>query len=65
MVSVDVADLQNYGSFLQAYGHKKILEELGCSVEFVDYHVVNCLVKADGNELRERYQKLQRGFKCL
>lgn len=29
--------IANYGSFLQAYGLKKLLEEAGCTVEFVDY----------------------------
>lgn len=38
----------NYGSFLQAYGLKKILEDLGCEVEFVDYHPGTCLVPEDG-----------------
>ncbi|WP_322975913.1 polysaccharide pyruvyl transferase family protein [Limosilactobacillus reuteri] len=28
----------NYGSFLQAYSLKKIIENLGCFVEFIDYH---------------------------
>lgn len=36
--------IYNYGSFLQAYGLKKMLEELGCAVEFVDYHPGKCLV---------------------
>ena len=31
----------NYGSFLQAYGLKKICENLGAQVEFVDYWVRN------------------------
>lgn len=30
--------IENYGSFLQAYGLKKIIENLGHEVEFVDYH---------------------------
>lgn len=37
--------IKNYGSFLQAYALKKIIEELGHQVEFVDYHVdttINC-----------------------
>ena len=38
----------NYGSFLQAYGLKSILAELGCDVQFVDYHPGECLIKADG-----------------
>ena len=29
----------NYGSFLQAYALKKVIEEMGHSVEFVDYKV--------------------------
>lgn len=31
--------IKNYGSFLQAYGLKKVIEEYGHDVEFVDYHV--------------------------
>lgn len=38
--------IYNYGSFLQAYGLKSILEELGCDVEFVDYVPEKCLVKS-------------------
>lgn len=36
--------IYNYGSFLQAYGLKSMLEEMGCEVEFVDYHPGKCLV---------------------
>lgn len=35
----------NYGSFLQAYGLKKTIENLGHTVEFVDYKVGEPLVK--------------------
>lgn len=38
----------NYGSFLQAYGLKCILEELGAEVEFVDYKPGATLIPADG-----------------
>ena len=31
--------IANYGSFLQAYALKQLIEEVGCNVEFVDYHV--------------------------
>lgn len=34
----------NYGSFLQAYGLRQILESLGCDVQFVDYRPGRCLV---------------------
>lgn len=40
--------IQNYGSFLQAYGLKHLLEELGCEVQFVDYHPGKTLIPADG-----------------
>lgn len=36
--------IYNYGSFLQAYALKKRIEQLGYSVEFVDYIVEPCLV---------------------
>lgn len=36
--------IYNYGSFLQAYGLKSILESLGCDVQFVDYEPGGCLV---------------------
>ena len=40
--------IKNYGSFLQAYGLKAILEDLGCDVQFVDYHSGKTLIPADG-----------------
>ena len=40
--------IQNYGSFLQAYGLKHILEDLGYEVQFVDYHPGKTLIPADG-----------------
>lgn len=42
--------IQNYGSFLQAYGLKHILEDLGCEVQFVDYHPGETLIPADGGK---------------
>lgn len=40
--------IKNYGSFLQAYGLKSILESLGADVQFVDYHPGKTLIPADG-----------------
>lgn len=37
----------NYGSFLQAYGLKKICENLGAQVEFVDYWVKKPIITDD------------------
>ena len=38
--------IENYGSFLQAYSLRQMLEELGHEVVFVDYEVEPCIVKA-------------------
>ncbi len=54
----------NYGSFLQAYGLKKILEELGCKVEFVDYHKGDCLVKSADNGVIRDLGKVAEVFGC-
>ena len=40
--------IQNYGSFLQAYGLKHLLEDIGCEVQFVDYHPGETLISPDG-----------------
>lgn len=42
--------IYNYGSFLQAYGLKSILESLGCDVQFVDYEPGECLVKSSSSK---------------
>lgn len=39
--------IRNYGSFLQAYGLKRMLESLGCAVRFVDYRPGACLVEPE------------------
>lgn len=55
--------IYNYGSFLQAYGLKKILEELGCDVEFVDYHPGKCLV--DLKQKNGLLRKFSKGLEVL
>lgn len=50
MKKVGIMSMQrviNYGSFLQAYALKSMIEELGCSVCFVDYKVEPCLVSGE------------------
>lgn len=57
--------IANYGSFLQAYGLKKILEELGCEVEFVDYHPGATLIPDDeGSGIHRKMLKAAEVF-CL
>lgn len=50
----------NYGSFLQAYGLKSMLEELGAEVEFIDYHPGKCLIeeKKESNIIKRLVSKV-------
>lgn len=49
--------IKNYGSFLQAYALKKILQEMGHDVEFVDYHIGEPIVKED-NMKNDKIKKI-------
>lgn len=68
MKKVGIMSMQrivNYGSFMQAYGLKSIIEELGYKVEFVDYTIEPCV---NGNKLKKINQltickKLKKGLK--
>ena len=66
MLKVGILSMQriaNYGSFLQAYGLKKILEELGCEVQFVDYHPGETLVPNEmGNGFKRKLLKVMEVF---
>lgn len=68
MIRVGIMSMQriaNYGSFLQAYGLKHILEELGCEVQFVDYHPGVTLIPAvGGTGLKRKVRKVLDTFKC-
>lgn len=67
MKKVGILSMQriaNYGSFLQAYGLKQILEELGCEVQFVDYHPGETLIPADGGTgMKRKVSKLLEALK--
>jgi len=67
MKKVGILSMQriaNYGSFLQAYGLKHILEDLGCEVQFVDYHPGEILIPADGGTgLKRKVSKVLEAFK--
>ena len=68
MVKIGILSMQriaNYGSFLQAYGLKSIFEELGCKVQFVDYHPGKTLISPDGRDgLRRKISKSIEVLKC-
>lgn len=55
--------IYNYGSFLQAYGLKKIVESLGGKVEFVDYHKGKPLIEKDSSKGFKH--KVKKGFELL
>ena len=50
--------IRNYGSFLQAYGLRRLLESLGCEVRFVDYRPGRCLVEPEASRLPRPVAKL-------
>ena len=57
----------NYGSFLQAYGLKKIIESFGHSVEFVDYRIEKPVFFENGEVLNKNLnvEKVKRVIKML
>ena len=66
MKKVGILSMQricNYGSFLQAYGLKKLIEELGCHAEFVDYHPGSCLV--NNGEKKGFLRKLEKASEAF
>lgn len=68
MAKVGILSMQriiNYGSFLQAYGLKMILEKLGHNVEFVDYHVGKPLVESDEKNYSGIRKRLYKGIEAL
>lgn len=67
MKKVGIMSMQriaNYGSFLQAYALKQLIEEQGNEVQFVDYHVGLPIIKDrnDGNKLK---RKINKGIETL
>lgn len=68
MIKVGILSMQriaNYGSFLQAYGLKHILEEFGCNVQFVDYHKGNTIISCNtGTGIKRKILKAIETLKC-
>lgn len=68
MKKVGIMSMQriaNYGSFLQAYALKQLIEELDCSVEFVDYHVGAPLITEDVDSRNKAVRKLRKGLETF
>lgn len=57
--------ISNYGSFLQAYALKQLLEEQECQVEFVDYHIEEPVIKDNTDSGNKYIRKLKKGMETL
>ena len=65
MKKVGIMSMQriaNYGSFLQAYALKKLIEELDCKVEFVDYHVGRPVIIDNADSKYKFLRKIEKGL---
>lgn len=68
MKKVGIMSMQriaNYGSFLQAYALKQLIEELGCKVEFVDYHVGAPVITENADSKNKFVRKVEKGLETF
>ena len=68
MKKVGIMSMQriaNYGSFLQAYALKQLIEELGHKVEFVDYHVGAPVIADNADNKNKFVRKLEKGLETF
>ena len=68
MKKVGIMSMQriaNYGSFLQAYALKQLIEELNCKVEFVDYHVGKPVITEDVDSKNKVVRKIKKGLETF
>ena len=68
MKKVGIMSMQriaNYGSFLQAYALKELIEELGCKVEFVDYHVGAPVIMENADNKNKFVRKIEKGLETF
>lgn len=68
MKKVGIMSMQriaNYGSFLQAYALKQLIEELGCNVEFVDYHVDAPVIAENADSKNKFVRKVEKGLEAF
>ena len=57
--------IANYGSFLQAYALKQLIEKLGHTVEFVDYHVGTPVIKGNADSENKYVRKIKKGLETF
>ena len=57
--------VENYGSYLQAYGLRKVIESMGHSVEFVDYEVESTIPSQSMSRKFKTLSKIKSTFKMI
>lgn len=57
--------IANYGSFLQVYALKQLIEELGYKVEFVDYHVGAPVIAGNTDSKNKFIRKFEKGLETF
>lgn len=57
--------IANYGSFLQAYALKQLIEILGHKVEFVDYHIGAPVIKDNADNGNKYVRKIEKGLETF
>lgn len=68
MAEVGIMSMQriaNYGSFLQAYALKTMIEELGHHVQFVDYHVCPPVIQSASEGSNKLSRLMKKGVEAL
>ena len=68
MKKVGIMSMQriaNYGSFLQAYALKQLINELDGQVEFVDYHVEPPIIMEEVDSNNKFVRKIQKGLETF
>lgn len=68
MSKVGIMSMQriaNYGSFLQAYALKQLIESLGHEVEFVDYHIGIPVIKDNADKRNKYVRKIEKGLETF
>ncbi len=68
MATVGIMSMQriaNYGSFLQSYALKTLIEELGHDVQFVDYHVGTPVIENSSESTNKVSRMVKKGLETL
>ena len=68
MSDVGIMSMQriaNYGSFMQAFALKQLIENLGHTVEFVDFHICPPTVKDNVDNRNKYLRKIEKGLETF